>query len=737
MAKIAAYPGWYKGDDVLLRQDITEVEVVSEYSAPENTPSWNASTDENDPIPAYLIGTKLVLVCPGLMEIPELMFNRFVSLKKATGLAAVNTVRSWAFYCTPGLESTDLDPSNLVFVGNDAFRLSGIEGATNPRTGEKLDFSRATNADIEARATRSKRWTPETLEAIRGVDFPKYIYLDVPDADSQLDYAKVDYATKGGDTISVADGGCRTLTTYHMWKCLYAGTSIEQQYPTFIEWFKNTLDKEGRFDEGNFSTNTTMEDDCRPRDYEYLGWLQTKKDPIESEKQLEDIIDRLAYGFPVEITIRGNTSSGYHTVLIIGCDPETHKLAVVDSGVRIEYGVVYWIAYEDLCTEGAEDAIEAMRYINYKPPVLAAGNTWFSQGDHGIAKSAITEIEIVREYTPTGSETASWDASATLDKKVMAYLNGTKLTIAGNGYRFIWGNSDSSYMFSDSSPSNWFKSVTRINGAEHLNTRGVKTIMGILSGCQALTFINYGGWDMSNCEAMNSAFQCLKSYKRLDFSNWSAPKVTTLRMAFQGNSNYPSGLISIKGLGGIGTEALTDISVMCNGCNELEEIDVRDLNVTRVTEEKKMLNAFNGCRKIRYLDFSNWDNRAAGASADMLTGTRLEKITLGENFRLNGFTLPEPTADLIPCADGNWYDEAYTPYPHADVVAAYAIGQESAETRTLYSSKYWLEGLDDQIAIVNNGFLKQLAMVARRKSGETDKIYPADALKVLALDLAT
>lgn len=49
----------------------------------------------------------------------------------------------------------------------------------------------------------------------------------------------------------------------------------------------------------------------------------------------------------------------------------------------------------------------------------------------------ITSISIIDSYTPTGTETASWDASLHRDNKVRAYLRDTEIIIAGNGSGYI------------------------------------------------------------------------------------------------------------------------------------------------------------------------------------------------------------------------------------------------------------------------------------------------------------
>ena len=83
------------------------------------------------------------------------------------------------------------------------------------------------------------------------------------------------------------------------------------------------------------------------------------------------------------------------------------------------------------------------------PRTLAEGETWYSKGGTTIAKSSITSINIEDSYTPA-SYVEKWDASATNDGSVMAYVeddgkgNSTyKLTITGNGTGKIIANMNS------------------------------------------------------------------------------------------------------------------------------------------------------------------------------------------------------------------------------------------------------------------------------------------------------
>ena len=55
--------------------------------------------------------------------------------------------------------------------------------------------------------------------------------------------------------------------------------------------------------------------------------------------------------------------------------------------------------------------------------------SWYDRIEHIVPRQNITEVAVVRSYTPNRNELASWDASFALDGSAMAYIAGTKLTI--------------------------------------------------------------------------------------------------------------------------------------------------------------------------------------------------------------------------------------------------------------------------------------------------------------------
>lgn len=597
MATLAAYPEWYdRSGNVVIRQDITEVAVVRSYAPTGNeVVSWNAASEGE--IMCHIEGTKLTIVWGDLTEIPDKMFTYFISLETITGLNAVTVIGKSAFYQCPSLKSVDLIPEQLMKIGDDAFRISSME--------DVLDVSRLpATAEAGARATRSQRWGDE-LTAIQSIAFPKKrIFLDVPNADSQLKdvYKEVPFLTdeETGEVTKMLYNGCSRFVMYHAWNALYAGT--DKEYPDMLSWWNATLNADGKFAERTHDSAATL-----PADYVTLGWKHGGNEEVTNASQLSYILNELSCGFPVSIAIK--TSSGYHGILIVGCDPITRKLTYVDSGVREDRGVVCWVAYEDLFIGGNTtgiDELEMVRKIDFKAPTLAANSNWFTQGGTTVKRASITEIEIVREYTPTGSETTSWDASAALDGSVMAYVNGTKLTIAGNGYPSVCANPDSSYAFSDTAKKDHFLKVNTFSGAELLNTSKVTSMLQMFRQITAPS---------------------------LDVSNWNTSNVTNMQSMF-------------------------------NRC-VFQTIAVDDWDVSSVTTFGGM---FGGCALLQEINLSKWNILNEALLDAMFDGDwRIEKISVSDTFRFNDSILEATSAEYIPYADGNWYDYDYNGYAPADI----------------------------------------------------------------------
>lgn len=735
MANIAAYPDWYTRSGMIdYRTEITEVAVVNSYTPTgHEIVSWDASAELNGTVTAYIVNTKLILVCDSLTSIPDKMFLKFLSLEKVSGLQEIITIGAYAFMLTPKLSEVDLAWDSLITVGNDAFRISSIE--------DKYNLSNLASNVVGERATRSKRWSNPGLDAVRAVAFPaNKICLSVSNADSQRRYENVPYVTVNGVVKTVAEAACRTLSCYHIWNTIYAKT--DKEYPDFITWFNDKLNRDSKYHE-----NTDMSEACRLRDYTTLGWTQNSTERVISAAQLEYILDELSNGLPVYVTMQG-TGTGYHSVVVIGCDPDTRKLAIVDSDMRTDKGVIYWVAYEDIFTEGAAEASEAIRKIDFNIPLLAKSDTWFTQGGHDITKESITEINIVLSYIPTGNETTSWDASAKNNGSVKCYLDGTKLTIAGNGDNYVYANLDSSYAFSDSAQNDYYSNLTIINGGNMLNTRNATTMERMFQLNSKLTTIDTSKWDTSNVESMKCMFQACDALSTLDVSNWNTSSVTTMFAMFnmlesnnsltyldttnwntskvtsmQNMFNRCQGLISIGNTANWNTSSCENMGTMFNKCSSLKELNVSHWDMSKAAIINNM---FSDCHSIEELNLSNWDVSNVTNMKLMFNRTyKLQKVTLGDKFSFkNGTVLPTPDSTYIQGADGHWYTRTRAKYTPADIPSNTAM--------TYYASVDLVNNID---YLVKNGYLLDIADAIRSKLGVSYNIALSQFVdKILAIE---
>ena len=288
----------------------------------------------------------------------------------------------------------------------------------------------------------------------------------------------------------------------------------------------------------------------------------------------------------------------------------------------------------------------------YQPELvsmLAAQDTWFSQGAPSTLKRAsITEIAIVDEYTPTGNETATWDASdASVPGTVTAYVEGTKLTLAGNGYGCVYANPDSTAAFS-STGSDYFSTLTTFTGANLLNTsktsnmkdmfrlaNKLKTVdvskwdisnvtnmyrmfAGNTSNMMALETLDVSKWDTSKVTDMTGAFQCCKNLTALNVSDWNVVNVTTMQNMFKDCQS-----LSELDVSNWKVDNVTKMNSMFSACFSLEELDVSKWNVSKVTNFSMMFTSGPdniGDMKLKHLDVSNWNTSSATDMNNMFNG---------------------------------------------------------------------------------------------------------------------
>lgn len=269
--------------------------------------------------------------------------------------------------------------------------------------------------------------------------------------------------------------------------------------------------------------------------------------------------------------------------------------------------------------------------------ILAPNSSWFAPADTTITRASITEIEIVDSYTPTGNETASWDASEAKDGSVVAYVTGTKLTIAGNGTGCIYVNNDASATFSnyafvkfydatgyneidsdeyrdfefDGDKYDRFENVTAIKGLGFLNTSRATTMAFMFGLMHSLSsFTGVENWDTSNVQSMASMFfRCTSLTALKEIARWNTGSVIDMDHLFASmehatTSNPPAMSLVEIDVGGWDVSNVLFMGSMFYGCYLLTELDLNNWNTSKVWDINHM---FCDCINLTTLNISNWD----------------------------------------------------------------------------------------------------------------------------------
>ncbi|MBE7033882.1 MAG: BspA family leucine-rich repeat surface protein [Ruminococcaceae bacterium] len=261
-------------------------------------------------------------------------------------------------------------------------------------------------------------------------------------------------------------------------------------------------------------------------------------------------------------------------------------------------------------------------------PMLAMDDTWYKGNT---ARASITKITIADSYTVTGNEKESWDASSLQDGSVMCYINGTELTIAGNGSGKIHLNYDSFCTFSDSSDKgDYFSSLIEIANADLLDTSKVNTMRGMFLNACSLETVDVSNWDTSNATDMSYMFASIISNKEmsftsLDVSKWDTSNVINMNRMFQL-------CVSLESLDvdEWDTGKVESFSGMFQRCKSLSTLDVSSWDTKNVTDMSFMFHCEN--MPLGSIDVSGWDVSNVRTFDHFVAHAKL-KLTGVENWK--------------------------------------------------------------------------------------------------------
>ena len=266
-------------------------------------------------------------------------------------------------------------------------------------------------------------------------------------------------------------------------------------------------------------------------------------------------------------------------------------------------------------------------------PTLAYGSTWYKGSTD---KASITKIQIKDSYTPSGTPAESWNADARNSGSIKAYVEGTTLTIAGNGTGKIKANALSWSVF------NGFSSATAITGLDLMDTSNALTMEAMFYGCKALTSLDLSKFDTSNVTSMRAMFYECENLTSVDVSKFDTAAVTNVEAMFQGCK----ALTAVGEVSGWNTAKVTSMYQVFYGCEKLAALDLSGWNTTNVTNMQAM---FLDCTSLTSVgDISGW-NTAKVTEMALLFGN-CEKLASLDVSKFNTASVTNMNAMFFNCS---------------------------------------------------------------------------------------
>ncbi len=341
--------------------------------------------------------------------------------------------------------------------------------------------------------------------------------------------------------------------------------------------------------------------------------------------------------------------------------------------------VSYTDTYYDESAAGTTKTVTQPITIRVSIPTLAAGSSWYTQGnptDNGtsVTRNLITSINIVDTYDISGKTIIDqWDAStesegATDDEgPVTAYMEADssnsgyyKITIAGNGSGKIFANKNSSYAFGRTTyytSSTGFGAVKSLTGLSLLDTSNttnmshmfyylsaleeldvstfvtdnVTNMAGLFYNCSKITELDVTNFNTSKVTDMSEMFRNVKSITKLDVSGFNTENVTTMQSMF-----YQLEKVTKLDVSEFNTAKVTSMASMFSDCNSLSVIDVSGFQTENVTT---MASMFNSCDLITSLNVSNFVTNKVTTMGSMFS--YCAKL---ENLDVSGFNTSKVTS---------------------------------------------------------------------------------------------
>lgn len=398
--------------------------------------------------------------------------------------------------------------------------------------------------------------------------------------------------------------------------------------------------------------------------------------PTGIEINEETISDRIGFSYPLTYTV---TPSDANTgITWISSDD---LIAMVDTD-----GVVYGVSAGTATITGkvvGEDGTEYSDSVSVEVLPSADANQTLLSGSNfqtklSAIKEQVTEIEFVNKLPSDAVlnnyefDVNKWDVSENQDGAIIAYLDGTKLIIAGN--ESVVANKNCVSLFDG------FKKVETMK-LDYLDVSNVTnmTDMFLDAGQTASTFSITGieNWDTSSVQyfsgMFNRAGQSSTSWSIGDISNWNTSSATSMSGMFAGAGRDATNFE--LDLSNWNVEKVAYMNNMFSGAGQNSttwSLDISGWNTTSALKSTMMMFAYLGDNATPYaIDLSGFDMSGVTNMTNMFYNTKnISQISLGVKWKWLGADNYLP-AEAYSGADGKWYSETGTGYTPEELATAY------------------------------------------------------------------
>ena len=156
--------------------------------------------------------------------------------------------------------------------------------------------------------------------------------------------------------------------------------------------------------------------------------------------------------------------------------------------------------------------------------------------------------------------------------------------------------------------------LKKISFSNNINTKKVKYMRYLFSGCKSLSSLDLSGFDTSNVQNFEYMFQESSAITTLMLDNFNTENALDVSNMFEGCS----GLVLLD-LSKFSTANVVDMSSMFNGCTKLQSLTLK----FKTNEVLYMDKMFQNCQSLRSLDLSSFTNPKLTRMNEMFSGCQM------------------------------------------------------------------------------------------------------------------